>query len=80
MNFYVELPADKDGNTYYTKAVIEGRIVPGEYGANLMIYAPAEVARKWPSVRAWGFAETEGPARLLTRPEWETLIRSAKRK
>ena len=85
--FYIELPADEYGNTALPKAVIEGAIVQGgtpEAGhfsnparKALLFTAPAELARKHGGVYVdayGGYAETEGPARMLTREEWEALM------
>lgn len=86
--FYVELPADKYGNTATAlpHAVIEGRIVQGGPDAHpftnparkaLLFTAPAELAAQWPGMYTdlyGGYAEVEGPARMLTRDEWRHLV------
>lgn len=87
--FYVELPADEDGNTSMHPAVIEGRIVQGgtpEAGSfsnparkALLFTAPPELAGRYGGmyVDAYnGYAEVEGPARMLTREEYAALIES----
>ena len=86
--FYVELPADDDGNTALPLAVIEGRIVQGgtpEAGhfsnparKALLFAAPPEVARHGGIyVDAYGgYAEVAGPARMLSREEYDALIES----
>jgi hypothetical protein len=92
MPFYVELP-DHDGNVAYLPyAVLEGRAypgdqVPGRPGGNpnrtlLVFSAPAEFAARHPSAPAdayAGFAEVPGPARLLTRQEYDDLIAALRR-
>jgi len=89
--FYVELHGDEHGNTALPTAVIEGRMVQGgtpeacsRYLSNparpaLLIDGPAEIAGRWTGVYAdayGGFAEVEGPARMLSRAEYDELIAS----
>lgn len=85
--FYVELPADEDGNTALRPAVIEGRIVQGGPGVHpftnpgrkaILFDAPAEVARHvgMYTDQYGGYAEVEGPARMLTEDEYDELIKS----
>jgi hypothetical protein len=85
--FYIELPADEHGNTAYPPAVVEARYHPaGRVPLRpldnterpcMTVLAPREIASRWPS---WytdsygGFTETEGPARILTRDEYDTII------
>jgi hypothetical protein len=89
--FYVELPADEYGNTAWPVAVIEARILPPgspEAGplANpdrpkMLIAGPAEIVSRWPSCyadRYDGFAEVEGPARMLSREEYDALIETVR--
>lgn len=85
MSFYVELPADEDGNTYMRKAVLECRVEmaprePLPDSERLIIAAPEYHAAKWPG--GWWladmggqqcFKEVDGPARMLTDGEWATL-------
>lgn len=77
--FYIELPADEYGNTAYPKAVVEGVLAQDQDSGRprLTFAAPAEIVSRWPSVYADGFggyAETEGPARMLSHEEYEALI------
>ena len=85
--FYVELHGDEYGNTALPTAVIEGRIVQGgtpEAGSfsnpdrkALLFSGPAEIASHWPGmyVDAYGgYAEVDGPARMLTRSEYNYII------
>lgn len=86
--FYVELPADEGGNTALHPAVIEGRIVQGGtpeagYFSNpdrkaLLFTAPAEIARhEGMYTDAYGgYAEVEGPARMLSHDEYTALVES----
>lgn len=87
--FYIELPGDEYGSTAIRPAVIEGRIVQGGtpeagYFSNpdrkaLLFAGPPEIAQTWDGmyVDAYGgYAETEGPARLLSRDEYRALIAS----
>lgn len=88
MAFYVELPADEHGNTSMPRAVVEARIVQGgpdqppltnPRRPAMFASAPAEIVQRWP---CWyedaygGWAEVEGPARLLTDEEHDALIAS----
>lgn len=78
--FYVELPADEYGNIALPRAVIEGRIVQGDAPGRpvFLIDGPPEVV-PWSGYRAgmWGgYAEVEGPARMLSREEYDALIGS----
>lgn len=77
--FYVELPADDQGNVALPHAVMEGRMVPHDVPGRVrfLIVAPPEVV-PWSGYRAdmWGgYAEVEGPARMLTREEHAALIK-----
>ena len=83
--FYIELPGDEYGNTALPKAVVEGRIVQGGTEAGfsnparmaLLITAPPEVASRWPGMYTdtyGGYAEVEGPARMLSRDEYDAII------
>lgn len=93
MTFYVELPADEDGNTSMPLAVVEARAFQGGPNtppltnpsrAAMVPSAPAEIVRRWGS--GWyadaygGWAEVEGPARMLTREEYDGLIASIVKK
>lgn len=86
MKFYIELPADEYGNTACTPAVIAARYYPAgreplrpmdnTERPYMTVTGPPEFAAKWPSMYAdsyGGFAETEGPARMLSRNEWKTI-------
>lgn len=84
--FYVELPGDGDGNTALPLAVVEADIVQGgpdqrPYGnparRAIIFSAPADYAAAWGGmyVDAYGgYAEVPGPARLLTRDEYDEII------
>ncbi len=87
--FYVELPADEGGSTALAPAVIEGRIVQGgtpeaneRHFTNparqvLLFDAPAEVGCKYGGMYTdayGGYAEVAGPARLLDRGEYDTIV------
>jgi hypothetical protein len=88
--FYVELPADEYGNTSMDRAVIEGRIVQGGPDAApftsparkaLLFTAPADLADRHGGqyVDAYGgYAEVEGPARMLSDEEYATLIETVR--
>lgn len=83
--FYVELPADEYGNTALPTAVIEARLAQDETAGRpkLTILAPAEIAQRWPTRYADfynGYAETEGPARMLNREEYGALIERIREK
>ena len=83
--FYVELPADEYGNTALPTAVIEARLAQDETAGRpkLTILAPAEIAQRWPTRYADfynGYAETEGPARMLNRVEYGALIERIREK
>ena len=78
--FYVELPADEYGNTALPPAVIEAELAQDAEARRpkLTILAPAEIAQNWPTRYADfynGYAETEGPARMLNREEYDALIK-----
>ena len=84
--FYVELPADEYGNTSMPTAVVEARVVhgiPARWpGKNpdrpgMIATGPPEIVSRWPHWYAdayGGWAEVEGPARMLSRPSYEILI------
>ena len=85
--FYVELPGDEYGNTALPRAVIEGWIVQGGtpeagYFSNpgrkaLLFTAPAEITRTHDGVYVdayGGWAEVEGPARMLSDEEYAALV------
>lgn len=86
--FYVELPAEDDGCTALPKAVIEGRIVQGGPDVHpftnparqaLLIDGPPGVAARHQGLYAdafGGFAEVEGPARMLSLAEYDALVGS----
>lgn len=87
MAFYVELPGDEYGNTAMPTAVFEGEIVQGgtpEAGyysdpdrQALIITGPPEIRHDGMYLDSYGgFAETDGPARLLSRQEWKAVIAS----
>jgi hypothetical protein len=67
--FFIERPQDDYGNVAITHSVMEGEILPG--GA-LVITAPEHLTGysgyRWPCV------EVEGPARELSREEWQQLV------
>ncbi|HET9969068.1 MAG TPA: hypothetical protein VFQ68_12615 [Streptosporangiaceae bacterium] len=86
--FYIELPGDEYGNTAWPTAVIEAQVLPaGREPATkydntdrprMIVTGPAEIASRWPSCYAdqyGGFAETEGPARMLSRDEYNALLK-----
>jgi hypothetical protein len=89
--FYVELPGDENGNTALPKAVIEGRIVQGGPGVHpftnpnrqaLPFAGPPEIIARWPGmyVDAYGgYAEVDGPARMLSPREHNALVRGVSR-
>jgi hypothetical protein len=76
--FFIEPPQDEDGNTYLKLSVIEARLEPYNDGfrdrERVHIIAPAELV-SWSGTPRdiYGWVETEGPARMLTRDEWERL-------
>jgi hypothetical protein len=84
--FYVELPAEEGGCTALAPAVIEGRIIQGGPEAHpftnparqaLLFDGPPEVTARHSGmyVDAYGgYAEVEGPARMLSPAEYEALI------
>ncbi len=89
--FYIELPGDEYGNTAMPTAVVEARLVhgvPDEWpGKNpdrpgMIAIAPPKFVDTW---GRWyedgygGWAEVEGPARILTRDEYEALLESVLR-
>jgi hypothetical protein len=85
--FYIEFPGDRYGNTGKPRAVVEATVVRGGPGTDwpakdprrlLMIpVAPPEIVAFWPG---WytdglgGWAETAGPARMLTDDEYDAII------
>jgi hypothetical protein len=83
--FYVELPADEDGNTSMPLAVVEGQYHshggPGlghwtnpAYPVLIVTEAPPGFTYAGCYADAYGgFMETTGPARMLTRDEWEAI-------
>ena len=86
--FYIELPGDEYGNTAMPRAVYEGQIVQGgtpEAGhfSNparqvILFTAPADIAAQYKGMYTdayGGYAEVEGPARLLSREEYTAIIR-----
>jgi hypothetical protein len=85
--FYVELPGDEYGNTAMRPAVIQGRIVQGSPETRpfsnparevLMIDGPPDLVMHLGMYTDsfGGFAEVPGPARVLTKSEYDALIRS----
>lgn len=86
--FYVELPAEEDACTFLPKAVFEGRIIQGGPGAHgftdpgrhaFLITAPAGVAARHAGLytdSCGGFAEVDGPARMLSDEEYDELVKS----
>ena len=84
--FFIERPADKEGNTALPRAVVEARCEPwpGQPGRELLMpVAPPEVAARWrdgwPKDMYGGWAECGGPARMLTYEEWASLVASLAR-
>lgn len=90
MGFYIELPADENGNTAMPAAVIEATVIQGgDPGCGpltnrgrpgLIITGPPEIASRWPYFYAdayGGYAEAEGPTRMLTREEHAALAAAA---
>lgn len=80
MPFYIELPADEYGNTALPMAVIEGRMTARDERypeqLSLLIDSPPELV-PWSGYSAGmygGYAETDGPARTLTREEHREII------
>lgn len=80
--FFVELPADKDGNTAFPAAVIEARVEPDPRTGQELLFpvAPGHHAKAmaggWFVDAYGGWVECEGPARMLTHEEWAALIAS----
>lgn len=85
--FYVELPADEYGNTAYSPAVVAAQYHPtgreplrpldNTKRPYMTVSGPPEFAARWPGFYEdsyGGWAETEGPARILSRDEWEAII------
>jgi hypothetical protein len=76
MTFYIELPADEFGNTSMPRCVFEASI-DNDHGRPLMtITAPPEMI-KYAGMYAdtyGGVAEVPGPARMLSRDEWKSII------
>jgi hypothetical protein len=78
--FYIELPADEHGNTAMLPAVYEGTIVQGAGYRKIIFHAP-EYALRHKDMRLdsyGGYAEVEGPARMLTHEEWSKLTQGKK--
>lgn len=74
--FVVRAPQDKWGNTGMGYCVMKVRLVDaGSGGSNMEILEPPDIATKWSrfSCRAADYQVVDGPARMLTRDEWETL-------
>lgn len=85
--FYVELPAGEDGETSMPTAVVEAEFYPpgspspldNPARPGMIPVAPEQFTRRWP--HGWyadsygGWAETDGPARMLSREEYDTVIR-----
>lgn len=84
--FYVEKPGDRDGNISMPLAVVEAQLTQGgpevapltnPNRPAMIPVAPPEIVTRWRS--GWyedaygGWMETEGPARLITRAEWEAI-------
>jgi hypothetical protein len=74
--FYIELPADEYGNTSMPRSVIEGQI----QDRTLTITGPPDLVRYsgcFTDVFG-GFAEVEGPARMLSVDEYFAILKTAK--
>lgn len=70
-----EAPGDEHGNTGYPRSVIEVRLIDRDGYLSLQIIGPAEIANRWPSRRLMDrYRLVDGPARMLSRDEWETLV------
>lgn len=88
--FYIELPGDEDGNTAMHRAVIEGRIVQGgtpeagffsDPAKKALLFTAPEYARSHGGMyvdQYGGYAEVEGPARMLSDEEYDALLESAR--
>lgn len=86
--FYVELPAEEGGCIALPAAVIEGRIVQGGPGVHpftnparqaLLFDGPPEITARHSGMYTdsyGGYAEVEGPARMLSLEEYDALIGS----
>ncbi|OHV29814.1 hypothetical protein BBK14_34090 [Parafrankia soli] len=80
--FYVERP-DSDGNGFISPiAVIEAAVdpdYPGRSITRMIPQGPPEVVARTPGFMAWPrqFVEVDGPARLLTDDERDTLLAAA---
>ncbi len=76
--FFIELPADERGNTGMMSAVVEGTLIEENGREKLVPVAPEEFVQGWPN--GWyrdgygGWAEIEGPARLLSYEEHKALL------
>lgn len=78
--FWIQRPADKDGNSSYPPAVIEAEEEWDESlgWTQLRVIAPPLDQFPWPDVSRDHHApwvEHEGPARMLPREEWEHALR-----
>ena len=75
--FFVEGPADSEGNRGYAAAVIEGAVVEDTVGEPyIQVVAPPDYP--WTRIglpQRW--VRTEGPARMITREERQTLCTQA---
>lgn len=87
--YWIALPADNAGNSPLPHAVIEGHVIqggthPDGHWANpaftaLVFTGPPEILQHEGMYTHLygGFAEVEGPARMLSAEEWMQLARSA---
>ena len=88
--FYIQLPDEPGGFSGLPPAVIEARLVPGGSPGTgtlsdparqvLLFLAPPEVAIKHRASYAdadGGFAEVDGPARILSTDEWIAAVARA---
>ena len=80
--FYIELPADKYGNTGRARAVVEASVIQDGPHQRMIPVAPPHFTGKWPG--GWytdiygGYAEVEGPARMLSDDEYDALIKQVR--
>lgn len=78
--FFVELFADAYGNTSMPPTVVEAKLVQENDRDRLVPVAPEHFVKGWPN--GWyrdtygGWAEVDGPARILTYEEHAELVSS----
>lgn len=78
--FFVELHADEYGNTSMPRAVVEAKLAEKNGRDHLTPVAPQRFVDGWPT--GWyrdsygGWAEIDGPARMLSYKEYDEIINS----